>query len=122
MGQRASICRVSPTGGSSLSRRQGEQNLSLDRSPIRSILPLEVAKIYELFNEETGTPACQLTKKEIAFLEDNLEEGVEEDEEFVLTDEDISHLILCDAEEGLVEKLKKSLGDEFRGVFYYSRR
>lgn len=92
----------------------------LDRFFIRSILPLEVAKMYELYSEATGEISCLLTKKEISFLEENLDAVVEEDQEFSLSDDDIAHLILCDAKEDLIEKLKKSLGDDFQATFYYS--
>lgn len=80
-----------------------------------------MTKIYELFSEETGQVTCRLTKKEVSFLEENLEGEVEEDQEFALTDDDIYHLILCDAKEDLVVKLRASLEDDLRGVFYYSR-
>lgn len=77
--------------------------------------------MYELFSEETGQVTCLLTKKEVSFLEENLEGEVEEDQEFALTDDDIYHLILCDAKEGLIVKLRGSLGDDIRGFFYYSQ-
>ena len=121
VGQRIAICRIPPQDTIIFQEVQKGRNLALDRIFIRSILPLEVAKMYELYSEETGEVSCLLTKKEISFLEENLDAVVEEDQEFSLSDDDIAHLILCDAKEELIEKLKKSLGDDFQATFYYSQ-
>lgn len=95
--------------------------MALDRFLIRSILPFEVAKVYKLFSGDSGEATCRLSKKEISFLEENLEEVVEEDQDFTLTEDDIACLILCNAGDDLVEKLRKSLGDDYRSIFYYSQ-
>jgi hypothetical protein len=80
-----------------------------------------VSKAYQLYSEDRGEVVCALSKKEVFFLRENMEVEIEEDQEFLLTDEDISHLILCDAKEDLIEKLKEGLGDELKGFFYYTR-
>jgi hypothetical protein len=77
--------------------------------------------MFILVNEGSGEAVCSLTKKEIKFLEDNMECDVEEDQGFDLDEDDLSHLILCDVTEGLAEKLRSALGDEHKISVYWSR-
>ncbi len=77
--------------------------------------------MFILVNEDSGEAVCSLSKKEIKFLEENMECEVEEDQEFYLREEDISHLILSDAPEALIQKLKNVLGDEDRVSVFWSR-
>jgi hypothetical protein len=77
--------------------------------------------MFILVNENSGEAVCSLSKKEIKFLEENMECEIEEDQEFPLREDDISHLILCDAPENLIHKLKTVLGDEDRVSVFWSR-
>lgn len=77
--------------------------------------------MFDLHNEKSGEVICPLSKKEVRFLEENLETDVGEGDPFVLTEDGLFHLILCDATEALAEKLRGALADEDSVLVSWSR-
>lgn len=74
-----------------------------------------------LIDESNGMTVCPLSRKEISFLDENLEHGFPEGQESVITEDDIAQLIVCGAGDKLVDKLKLALGDEVELLVSWSR-
>lgn len=67
--------------------------------------------MIKLFNNETGAFIGEITESQLQFLKDNLEEESDEDVDYYINIPTIESFGEMGAEPGLIEILKKAIGN-----------
>jgi len=77
--------------------------------------------MYQLTNADTGEVVCRFGRKDLQFLSRNLEEDFVEDEEYLLTADEMEQLEMYEIGEALAEALRRALDEEDSIPLVWSR-